>query len=761
MDTMLGDFEDQYAIRVRVPDPLVFDAISKDTQGGTLCTVHRFGSTTVVEESSSTPDPETEPSGGVLLFSGPKSLHEKLGAKVPDGFVAGRLKKLNDLVFANFGQISRHHFVIGLYKNQWVVFNLSRNGTWVNNDYLHGERSMLALHPEKENEIRLGSPPLSLFIRCQHPSTVKLNELWPNHDTLFSETDDSSQTTIAAAQHRSGLGSDSPRIYYLKDHKLPSRTKVPKILALDARSCDLFVAKAYPVTEKDRLLSRMDLLQQLPQTSCGPFLQDHVLIVAEDVVYSLVPYLATVETLQAVSEFAKESKKIKDRYSLARQLLRNLIKAVSMLHEQYKISHGDLCLQTVFSESVYDCQQLFISGFSAVARLTPARAKSDCLAIFNTVREFLQDEPEQGWFAVELLDSVWKEFTSLRNKKDWSYTVVQLCDMFDLRLNGEDTLWRRLTISKDVIVRYQCDGKLVSYHTGDIQTFASLAAVKSAIADPEAARKNVNIASSLLRRYAQEKGNGDYISSDGFDAFSLQMAKNHAIHLCLDHLPDSGQSQKSMSSLFMVASVSFKIPYHTRHGWINLSSLGLLAPADSPLFQGIVEQCHEVRGHCSGFYVAINNHLETLAQHLGFRYSSEEIVNHEDKKLEHYTRANGWFILSPHESADLVPVERASEMVWGRQPLGPFLKSHMPHNPYDAMINLDPKDLFVAQVEISTYDGTVESSNDPLAFSFSRERKPTLNSGAEKASQWLKTNEFNAGRRRKNSNMIRTNFHPT
>ncbi|KAK2036891.1 hypothetical protein LZ31DRAFT_600920 [Colletotrichum somersetense] len=161
MDTIPDHLDNRYAIRARISDPLVFDAISKDTRG-TLCTVRRLGSANVVEESSSTPGPESGPSGGVLLFSGPKSLYEKLGVKWSDGFVAGRNKKLDDLIFANSGQFTRHHFVIGLYKNQWVVFNLSRNGTWVNDDYLHGERSMPALHPEEESEIQLGTPPVFL-----------------------------------------------------------------------------------------------------------------------------------------------------------------------------------------------------------------------------------------------------------------------------------------------------------------------------------------------------------------------------------------------------------------------------------------------------------------------------------------------------------------------------------------------------------------------------------------------------------------------
>ncbi|KAK1981026.1 hypothetical protein LZ30DRAFT_689476 [Colletotrichum cereale] len=333
---------------------------------------------------------------------------------------------------------------------------------------------------------------------------------------------------------------------------------------------------------------------------------------------------------------------MRDRCVLARQLLRNLLKAVSILHERYKISHGDLCLQTVFSDSIYDCEQLFISE---VAPLTTVGAKSDCLAIFNMVREFLQDVPQQGWFASELLDSVWKEFTSLRDKKCWSYTVIQLRDMLDLRLDGDDTIWRRLTVSKDVVIRYQRDDNFVRYHTNDIQSFASLAAVASTIAKPEAARANAKITSSVLQRYIQKEGKEGYISQDGFDAFSLHMAKHHAIHIPLDYLPSwksSGRSQKNMSSHFVVTSIHFKIPYHSRYGWINLSSLQLLAVAGlPPSFQGIIEQCYEVRGHCFGFYVAIDSHLETLAAHLGLRYSCDEIVNHGDKEFERYTWANG------------------------------------------------------------------------------------------------------------------------
>lgn len=287
------DLGDQYAIRVRIPNPPDFNAISESTRGGTLCTIHRYESADPIKDPSSTPGPESGPSGGVLLFKDPKSLHEKLRKRLPDGFVAGRQEQLNDLDLGpDFPRVSRHHFAIGLYKSKWVVFNLSRNGTWVNDYFLCGEKNLLALNPDEENEIRLGSPPLSLFIRC-HAACVK--DLWPNYDTTFSETDNASQvTSVATVQYHPGAGPDLPLIYYLKDRELPSRTQVRKILALNAMTCEVHVAKAYPILEKHRLQKRIALLQALPHASHSPFLQDHVLVIKGDDMYSLAPYIGSL-----------------------------------------------------------------------------------------------------------------------------------------------------------------------------------------------------------------------------------------------------------------------------------------------------------------------------------------------------------------------------------------------------------------------------------------------------------------------------------
>ncbi|KAH0423730.1 hypothetical protein CcaCcLH18_11981 [Colletotrichum camelliae] len=97
--------EDQFVIQVRIPDPLIFNTTSKETPQGWLCRIHGFESCDSSEESSSTPGPEIRPTSGILLFSGPKNLHEKLRANIPNSFLASRQKTLNDLVFGpKFGQ---------------------------------------------------------------------------------------------------------------------------------------------------------------------------------------------------------------------------------------------------------------------------------------------------------------------------------------------------------------------------------------------------------------------------------------------------------------------------------------------------------------------------------------------------------------------------------------------------------------------------------------------------------------------------------
>ncbi|KAI3552349.1 hypothetical protein CSPX01_00098 [Colletotrichum filicis] len=336
--------------------------------------------------------------------------------------------------------------------------------------------------------------------------------------------------------------------------------------------------------------------------------------------------------------------------------------------------------------------------------------------------------------------------------------------MLGIRGDANDALWRRITISKDVAIRCKRNDGLLQYRIEDIRSFVTLAAVASFIAEPRVARENSKTAGSVLQRYIQERGKQDYISEESFDSFSLYMTKNHAINIPMGNLLSLGgltRCQEDAASSFVVASINFKIPYHTRHGWINLSSIQLLATSDfPPPLRSLINKCYEVRGYYCGIYVSIDSHLETLAGHLGLRYSCDEIVNQGDKGLEQYTWTNGWFILCPNESADLVPVESAQELVWGRDSLGRFLSTHMPHNPLDAKIKQDPRALLMAHVEPgSTYDGTLESSSDPLVFSFGREDRRDVRTSFEKASRWVETDASSTRQRRRQANMIRTDFH--
>ncbi|KAF0318453.1 hypothetical protein GQ607_014371 [Colletotrichum asianum] len=754
--------EDQYVIRVRISDPLIFNATSKETPQGWLCRIHEFESCDNSEESSSTPGPEAGPTGGVLLFSGPKNLHEKLRANIPDGFLAGRQKTLNDIVFGpKFGQVSRHHFAVGIYKDQWVVFNMSRNGTWVNGDYLQGENSLLALNPEMESEIRLGNPPFSLFIRCQRPNIARLRDLWPNRDTTLSEVDNTSQGTTVATTNDLGEGSSLLRIYYLEDHKIPSRTGVKKILALNARTCDLHVAKAYPIADRDRLQERIELLQSLPQTHSGPFLQDHALILAEDAVYLLSPYLETIHTLRDVTDFGKEnSQTTRERHAAARQLLRSLLKVVSLLHTRYMVSHGDLSLRTVFSGSLYDCEQLYVAGFSEAASLTPTRAKADCLAIFNMVGDFLGEDPHQGWLAIDFLDSLWDQSRLLRGGRTWSYSVTQVCNLLDLTYDADDARWKRITVSKDVMIRYQREGRILRYQADDIQDFAALAAMRSTIAEPASAQRNMQTAMSVLRRFIKEKGVRDHLSQDEFDAFSLHMTRHHNLSIFLQPSLRRDHYSERSTSLFFAATINFKIPYQTQFGWINLSSLRLLGSLDlTTSIRGLLEDCFEVRGYCGGVYVTVDDHLARAAELLRVRYSDDELTNHGNKELERYTWAKGWFILCPHESSDMVPVERTNELVRGKEPLGKFLKSHMPYNPLDAFVAQDPRVLLAPHMMTSsTYDGTLESSDSGASSLPAWGRPDKVSNHVEMTSQWLDTTEHISRRRVHRADMIRTKF---
>lgn len=160
-----------------------------------------------------------------------------------------------------------------------------------------------------------------------------------------------------------------------------------------------------------------------------------------------------------------------------------------------------------------------------------------------------------------------------------------------------------------------------------------------------------------------------------------------------------------------------------------------------------------MRGYCCGVYIAIDKYLETLAEQIGFRYSYDEIISQGDKGLAQYTWENGWFLICPHESFRIVPVDGHSEVIKDHGPLGKFLKSFMPHNPLGAQLAQNPRDLLAPRTEnASICHGSLESlgsSNDPLAFQFSKVPK------SKETARWLEQSE---PKRRPRPDMIRTQF---
>ncbi|KAK1657669.1 hypothetical protein BDP55DRAFT_684987 [Colletotrichum godetiae] len=767
-DTELGqlldneDYYDQCPVLVHIPEAATFGVVQTNTPAENLCRMKSLEITTTASESDiETPPPKSVHNGGIVGLLGASLQYEKKRVKLPPSFLFGRQTKMNDIVLGPlFSQVSRHHFALGLCKGQWAVLNLSPNGTWVNQYFLCGEENLCALHPDQGNEIRFGG--LRLTIYCRHPSMAKAFDLWP---ARFLDTPDSGggtpATSIASSPRSFGVDIDPqiPRIYYLKNRSVSSyttsRVVAERFLALDAKTCDVYVAKVVEFLDIRKTKRKLELLQPLPKTPSSRFLHGHTIVADTDRAYVLSHFRDDIQEIGKVSDLVHDVMTRKQCQAVARQLLQNLLRAVSSLHS-FKISHGDLGLHSVFSTSVYDCDQLYISGFSEASVLTEERAKKDCLAIFKVVRTFLREEPDIAWLSNEHLDPLWRMM--FRNERAWSTTAIGLCEQMNLTQEDGSEMWTLMTISRHVNIRSKTEKSEVWLKADDIREYVSLEVMKRKLATPAAAQKDVDTAVSALKHYVRD----DYISRLDFDRFSLHMARHHAKYLGVEHLFQPGiASSSSQSPPILVASVGVKLPYHARYGLISLSGLMKIAPISSPdaipgAIVDLLTKCYEIRGHCAGTYVSVGE-LEELAGLLGLEYPDGVILDRYDRSLEHYTHSKGWFLLSPHESSELVPVTRETHLVSGRSSLGSYLKEHMSHTPLDAMVEQSPQDLIAHQgYSNAVHSCTISSSDDSVAFAFSNSKRKVESTRTE---DWVLCTVGKRKRSRaRQADMIRTEF---
>ncbi|KXH28609.1 hypothetical protein CNYM01_11242 [Colletotrichum nymphaeae SA-01] len=673
-DTELGqlldneDFYDQCPVLVHIPEAATFGVVQTHTPAGNLCRTKSLEVPTPASESDiETPPPGSGHNGGIVGLLGASLQYEKKRIKLPPSFLFGRQTKMNDVVLGPlFSQVSRHHFALGLCKGQWAILNLSPNGTWVNQYFLCGEENLCALHPDQGNEIRFGG--LRLTIYCRHPSMAKAFDLWPARSLDAPGSDGGTPATSIASSPRSfGVDFDPqiPRIYYLKNRSVSSHTTskvaAERFLALDAKTCDFYIAKLVESSDVQKVKGKIELLRPLPKIQSSKFLHGHTIVADADRAYLLSHFRDDIQEVGKVSELVHDVMTRKQCQAVARQLLQNLLRAVSHLHS-FNISHGDLGTHSVFSTSVYDCVQLYISGFSEASVLTEERAKKDCLAIFKVVRSFLREEPDIAWLSNKHLDPLWRIL--LRNERAWSSTAIGLCEQMNFTHENGNEMWTLMTVSRHVNIRYKTEKDEVWLKADDIKEFVSLEAMKKTLANPATAQQDVDKAVSALKHYVRD----DYVSRRDYDRFSLHMARHHAKFLGIEHLFQPGiAGSSSQSPPILVASVSIKLPYHARYGFISLSSLMKIAPISSPdtmpgAIVDLLRKCYEIRGHCAGTYVSVEE-LEELTGLLGLEYPDGVIFDQYDRSLEHYTHSEGWFLLSPHESSELVPVTRETHLV--------------------------------------------------------------------------------------------------
>jgi hypothetical protein len=412
--------------------------------------------------------------------------------------------------------------------------------------------------------------------------------------------------------------------------------------------------------------------------------------------------------------------------NLARRLLLRLLKIVRTLHEEYRLYSRDINKNTVyFLNDDYDANEIVFGGLCTPSA-DPLDAFEDSFQIFHTVRCFVNRDLPHSWLGNDTLDDLYRR-AILDNRKSWHWDVVALCRHLETDPSTRSNeLWSTLEIQKDFDIRFETANETSNLNSQDVMDYlyadAFLHSRKSAGNRSELYQKSVVALSQGIR-------DGKWISVAGYHLFRNHMKKRHASQIgsTLEGQLPGSRIGPSFTSPISV-SLQFQVPYHAGHGLINFRYLRGLIPMsfDLSILEALHSHCYEVRGPrgLGGVYIAIQ-HLERLPH--WFKLNDIRLVEPRDTSLEDFTSGK-WYLLAPHESANLFPVDRLTGTVslsGSRLPLAQFLSQYFDKETvHEAATEHSLAVLLAKESEMPvdhSCDGSVKpSTEDSVRFEFGR-----------------------------------------
>lgn len=185
-----------------------------------------------------------------------------------DIYIFGTFSSYSDILIPHDTATSRRHFAIYLSRNGvWMARNLSRYGTWINEDLLGlpepGQPAVeTTLNPEVPNKFRAGK--FECFIHTiPHTAMASHNErvisMLLELERLSEGTRTTSATESASAISRPSI-IQTERYHYLRENYIVVQSLSQVCRALHKETDQYHIAKIYSLGERSRALAQFEMM---------------------------------------------------------------------------------------------------------------------------------------------------------------------------------------------------------------------------------------------------------------------------------------------------------------------------------------------------------------------------------------------------------------------------------------------------------------------------------------------------------------------